>query len=269
MPFRGNNLLHLWRVWLAVIRTSLVREMEFRANFFLGILREFLWLGVFVLMIQTVFAQTDSLAGWSKSQMLILLSLSRLIEGLMQTLFINNIAEFPSTVQKGTLDLLLTKPLPSQWQVAFRRITIYNLGNVLAGTILLVYTLITYQTALSVPIVLNTLILGVIGIAIYYSILITTASLSFWLERFQAFWAINHLISEPLTIPFDIFPRAVRIPLTYLLPIAFVVFVPAQALTGRLNLWQVPVAILIAVIFLTIANIVWRAGLRRYSSASS
>lgn len=268
MPFLDNSI-HIWKVWLAAVRTSLVREMEFRANFLLGIVREFLWLGVFVLMIQTIFEHTDSLAGWEKPHMLILLGLSRLIEGLMQTLFINNIADFPSTVQKGALDLLLTKPLPSQWLVAFKRITIYNLGNVLAGTILLVYTLITYQTTLSLPIILNTLILGAIGIAIYYSILITTASLSFWLERFQAFWAINHLISEPLTIPFDIFPRTVRIPLTYLLPIAFVVFVPAQALTGRLVWWQIPTAAGIATIFLILANVVWRAGLRRYSSASS
>jgi ABC-type uncharacterized transport system permease subunit len=42
-----------------------------------------------------------------------------------------------------------------------------------------------------------------------------------------------------------------------------------QALTGRLALWQVPVAIAIAAIFLTLANLAWRAGLRRYSSASS
>lgn len=268
MPFLDNSL-HLWRVWLAVIRTSLVREMEFRINFFLGIIRQFAWLGVFVLMIQTIFAHTTTLAGWSKPQLLILLSLSRLIEGLMETLFINNLAEFPATIQKGTFDLVLTKPLPAQWQAAFKRITIYNFGNVLAGVILLAYTLITYQTALSLSIILSTLILGIIGIAIYYSILITTASLSFWLERFQAFWAINHLISEPLTIPFDIFPRAVRIPLTYFIPIAFVVFIPAQALTGRLQFWQIPLAIGIAAIFLTLANVVWRAGLRRYSSASS
>lgn len=268
MQFLDNNK-HLGKVWLAVVRSSLVREMEFRANFFLGIIREFAWLGVFVLVIQVIFSNTESLAGWSKPQMLILLSLSRMIEGLMQTLFINNIATLPATIQKGNLDYLLVKPLPSQWQAAFQHITIYNFGNVLAGMILLVYTFITYKLSLSFTAVAATLLLGVVGMALYYSVLIITASLGFWLERFQAFWAINHLISEPLTMPFDIFPRAVRIPLTYFLPIAFVVFVPAQALTGRLVWWQIPVAILIAAIFLTLANVVWRAGLRRYSSASS
>lgn len=268
MPFLDNSR-HLWKVWLAVIRSSLVREMEFRANFLLGVFREIAWLGVFVLMIQTIFAHTDSLAGWNKPQLLTLLALSRIVEGIMQVLFINNIADIPQTIQKGTLDLLLVKPLPSQWQAAFKRITIYNIGNVVAGIILLAYTLIAYNITITLVSALATLLLSAAGIVIYYSILITTASIGFWLERFQAFWAINHLISEPLTMPFDIFPRTVRIPLTYLLPIAFVVFVPAQALTGRLVWWQIPVAIGIATVFLTLANVVWRAGLRRYSSASS
>lgn len=269
MPSLVNNSQHLWRVWLAAVRTSLVREMEFRTNFFLGVVREFAWLATFVLLIQAIFEHTPLLAGWSKPQMLILVALARLIEGLMQTLFINNIADFPQAIRMGTFDVLLTKPLPAQWQVAFKRIAIYNFGNVLAGLILLGYVFVAYQTSLTFLAAAATISLGIIGITIYYSILIATASLSFWLERFQAFWAINQLISEPLTIPFDIFPRTIRIPLTYLLPLAFVVFVPAQALTGRLALWQLPVAIGIAALFLLLANLAWRAGLRRYTSASS
>lgn len=264
-----DNSRHLWRVWRAILRSSLVREMEFRANFLLGVVREFAWLGIFVIMIHVIFTHTQSLAGWSKPQMLILLSLSRMIEGLMQTIFIGNIASLPETIQKGTLDLILIKPLPAQWQAAFRRVTIYNFGNVLAGTILLTYTFIAYDAPVSAAALLTALMLGITGMTIYYSILITTASLAFWLERFQAFWAINHLISEPLTMPFDIFPRTVRIPLTYILPVAFVVFVPAEALTGRLKLWEIPAALLITILFLSIANLTWRAGLRRYSSASS
>lgn len=268
MPFLDNSL-HVGRVWLSILRSSLVREMEFRANFFLGIIREFAWLGVFIITIQTIFAHTDSLAGWSKPQMLILLGLSRIIEGLIQILFVNNLAELPSAIQKGTFDLLLTKPLPAQWQAAFKKITIYNLGNLAAGAILLTYAIITFHPEITFAGTLSTILLSILGITIYYSILICFASIAFWFERFQSFWAINHLISEPLTYPFNIFPRTIRIPLTYFLPVAFVVFVPAKALTGQLSAWEIPIAILITVVFLTLANLIWRAGLRRYSSASS
>ena len=107
------------------------------------------------------------------------------------------------------------------------------------------------------------------GLIIFYSLLILLASLVFYIERLEALWSFLQLITEPLTVPFDVFPTTPRLALTYALPLAFIVFVPAQAITGRLQLWQLPTAIALAAIFLILANLAWRAGLRRYSSASS
>lgn len=268
MPFLANNL-HLWRIWRSILRISIIRELEFRTNFLLGFVRELCWLAAFTFNIEVIFQHTQTLSGWQKPEMLVILALSRLLEGIMQAIFISNIMEIPTTIQKGTFDFILTKPLPSQWQSAFRRVTIYNVGNIIAGITLLIYVLTFYHLAITLPGFLAALVVSLLGITVYYSLLMTAASMGFWLERLQAIWAINYLMSEPLTVPLDVFPSPVRIALTYLLPIAFVVFVPAQALTGRLQWWQVPVAMLIAVIFLTLANLAWRAGLRRYSSASS
>lgn len=268
MPFLDNNL-HLARVWWSILRTSVVREMEFRANFFLGLIREFMWLFAFTFNIEVIFQHTQTLAGWQKPEVLIILAVSRLLEGTMHMLFIGNIMEIPVTIQKGSFDLILTKPLPAQWQASFQRVFIYNAGNIFAGIMLLIYTFAKYQLTITPLALLAALMISLLGMAMYYSILIAVASAGFWLERFQAIWAVNYLISEPLTIPFDVFPRSARIALTYLIPLAFVVFVPAQALTGRLSWWQIPVAIGLAALFLLLANLAWRAGLRRYTSASS
>lgn len=250
-------------------RTSLIREMGFRANFILGIVRQLLWLAAFVFNIEVIFQHAPTLAGWSKADALIILALSRLLEGLMQTMFISNITEIPTLIQKGTFDLILTKPLPSQWQAAFRKVSIYNSGNILAGLLLFGYIFLIRDATVTASSFAAAFIISLLGMSIYYSILIAAASLGFWLERFQAIWAVNYLISEPLTVPFDIFPRGVRIALTYLLPLAFVVFVPAQALSGRLSAWQLPAALGLAAVFLLLTHIIWRAGLRRYTSASS
>lgn len=268
MPLLDSSLHHI-RVWRAALRTSVVREMEFRANFILGVVREFAWLGVFILTIESIFNSTTSLAGWEKPHMLILLSLSRIIEGLMQTIFTHNISEIPSTIQEGHLDYTIVKPINSQWYATLRRVTIYNMGNIVAGALLLIYTLVTFDLQITATNVFFTILIATAGIITYYSMLVMVASLGFWFERFQGIYAVGYLLSEPLTVPFTIFPNSARITLTYLIPLAFVVFIPAQALTGRLVWWHTPAAISIAILFLTFANIVWRAGLRRYSSASS
>lgn len=268
MPSLASS--HLWRVWRANARASLIREMEFRANFFLGIIRQLLWLAAFIFLIEMIFRNTQSLAGWSKAEVLVILALSRIIEGTIDTLFSRNIADLPELVQRGTFDFNLLKPGPVQFYTAFRRFHFHNvIGHLSAGLITFAYAVTQLD---QVPEPTHWLLLGsliAVSLVIFYSLLILLASLVFFVERLQAIWSFLQLVTEPLTVPFDIFPRAPRIALTYALPIAFIVFVPAQALTGRLALWQLPVALLMAALFLTLANLAWRAGLKRYSSASS
>ncbi|MGH9857853.1 MAG: ABC transporter permease, partial [Acidobacteriota bacterium] len=222
-----------------------------------------------LLMIEVIFRNTQSLAGWGKPEMLVILALSRFVEGTMDTLFSRNIAELPHIVMTGQFDLNLLKPGSAQFYTAFRRFHFHNIGNIVGGIGLLIYAVSQLPTIPSMSSWLLFMCLIFTSLLIFYSLLILVASLVFRLERLESMWGFLTLFTEPLTIPFDIFPRGPRIVLTYLLPLAFVVFVPAQALTGRLAWWQAPVAIGMAAAFFILANLTWQAGLRRYSSASS
>ncbi len=263
-----DNSKHLFHVWLANARASIVREMEFRGNFVIGIFRQLLWLGAFMLMINVIFQNTSSLSGWNQYEVLTVLALSRIVESLMGIIFVDNIIGISDRVQKGTFDYILTKPLPLQFATFFNRVSFQSLGNSLAGIVLLGYVAFNYEPVTWYNIFLAAFI-AFLGVTIYYSLLVTVASLVFYIERLQTLWGFSNLFSEPLTVPFDIFPAAPRIVMTYLIPIAFVVFVPAQAVVGRLQFIYIPIAIGIAFLFLTIANLAWRTGLRRYTSASS
>lgn len=278
MQSSGNgdsNAMHLldnskffFKIWLANVKAGIIRESGFRLNFFLGIIRQGLWLGVFLIIIETIFHNTETLAGWDKAEVLIILALSRLIEGILDVFLTRNVAELPRIVQKGEFDFHLLKPVSAQLYTAFKRTNIFNIGNAIAGVILLIYG-ITLLDTVTPAIFALFFFLAILGMTIYYALIILTASIVFFTERLEALWGMLSLYTEPLTVPFDIFPRVPRIALSYVIPVAFLVFVPAQALTGRLQLWQIPTAIGIAALFLILANVVWRAGLRRYSSASS
>lgn len=268
MPFLANSR-HLARFWLASVRASFVREMEFRANFWLGITRNLLWLGIFLLQIEVIFSHTATLAGWTKPDVLTILALSRIIEGIMNTFFGNNIAELPNLVQTGRFDFYLLKPLPAQFNVSFGHFSLYQLGGVMAGFVLLFYASFLRQPFPHLTSWLILIFFASLGLLIYYSLLVLISSLVFFLERMEALWGYITLITEPLTVPFNIFPRPVQSALTYLIPLAFLVFIPAQSLTGTLTVWHAILALLFTIIFLTLANFTWRAGLRRYASASS
>lgn len=263
------SIRHLAKVWVANTKISIIREMEFRGNFLLGIFRQFSWVAAFVFMVEIIFRNTASLNGWAKPEMLIILSLSRFIEGTVDLFVSRNIAMFPQSIQKGTFDFFLTKPIPAQFAFAFQKFYIYNIGNVVSGLMLFVYALMNLETPLSSGVILSFATLVVTSFIVFYSFLILVACLVFYFERLEALYGIMTLFTEPLTVPFDIFPRVPRLAITYIIPIAFIVFVPAQAITSKLHTWQIPVAILVAAIFLTLANLAWSSGLKRYTSASS
>lgn len=260
---------HVWLTWQAFARASLVREMEFRGNFILGLIRQFLWLFVFILMIEVIFQHVHELAGWQKYEVLIIISLSRLTEGIMGVLFIRNIMDLPNRVREGLFDFHVTKPVSALFYTTFRRVDIQNFGNILAGLVILAYALALSPEHFSFSNTLFFVLLSLSGMVIYYSLLVIASTLVFILDRLEFLWGFNILMSEPLTVPFGVFPTVPRLAITYIIPLAFVVFVPAQALTGRLAWWQIPVALAFAAFFLLLANLAWRAGLKKYSSASS
>jgi len=265
----STTIRHLARVWVANAKTSIIREMEFRGNFFLGIFRQFLWVSAFIFMVEIIFQNTHALNGWGKPQMLIIIALSRFIEGTMDLLVSRNIATLPQVVQKGEFDFFLLKPLPAQFAVAFQKFYIYNLGNVTSGFILLIYALFNLHSSLTPIHWLTFIPLVAISFTVFYSFLILVGSLVFRFERLQSMYALMTLFTEPFTVPFDIFPRVPRLAMTYLIPIAFVIFVPAQAITGKLATWELPVAIVVCAIFWYLSNLAWKSGLAKYTSASS
>jgi ABC-2 type transport system permease protein len=69
--------------------------------------------------------------------------------------------------------------------------------------------------------------------------------------------------------PVTIYPGWLRISLTFLVPIAFAVTVPAEAVTGRLTPETLALAAGFAALLVAITRAFWRIGLRRYGGASA
>ena len=78
----------------------------------------------------------------------------------------------------------------------------------------------------------------------------------------------------PVVLPFSIFGNAMRRLFTFVIPAAFVAYLPALALLGRddpagLPAWLSWCALPAAVVSAAVAGLVWRAGLRQYVGAGS
>jgi ABC-2 type transport system permease protein len=107
------------------------------------------------------------------------------------------------------------------------------------------------------------------GIVIFYSIYLMFASVTFWVGRFSAFPSLFNILSIPLSVPLDIYGKNATLFLTYILPLAFVVTIPAQVLLGKLEPAYVGLGIFFACLGFYLATLLWNRALLNYSSASS
>ncbi len=109
----------------------------------------------------------------------------------------------------------------------------------------------------------------VLGIAMVYCFWLILTIAAFWIVRMDEIVDLFTGVYQAGRWPVSIYPDWLRIGLTFLVPIAFAVTVPAQAFTGRLTPEILGLAALFAVGLLVVTRLLWRIGLRRYSGASA
>jgi ABC-2 type transport system permease protein len=107
------------------------------------------------------------------------------------------------------------------------------------------------------------------GGVIVYSFWLILASLSFWLVRVENLLEIFNSVYQAGRWPVSLYPGWLRFGLTFIVPVAFAVSVPAEALTGRLGLSTLLGALGLALLLAGAARLIWRLGLRHYSGASA
>jgi len=258
-----------WRLYKAFLRTSLVREMEFRANFWAKVFYNLLWLGFFLVTLKIIFRHTDSIAGWNEAEALVLASTLYLIDALISTLFYFGLSELPALVRQGTLDFVLFKPVDAQFWLSLRRINLDQLGSLVVAVLLGIYALL--QLGYIPPLVNVLLYLSMVltGVLIFYSFHFMMMTLSIWLVRVENLWVLSDVFAQLGRFPTDVFDRVLRRVFTYVLPIAFLATIPAKALLGKASAVFLGFAVAWAFVFFVAGRLLWKFALRSYTSASS
>ena len=260
------NALKLMGVYF---RIGALNELQYRVNFFVQLFQSFLALITGLVGLALVFSHTDQLGGWSRPELLAVMGVHILMGGLIKMTIQPNMERLMGDVQEGTLDYALTKPADSQVIVSVREIRIWQIVDVAMGLIVMWVAVFELKAGIGLWQALGfaaALLLG--GLMIYsFWLMITTGA--FWVVRIDNVLNLFEGLYQAGRWPVGIYPGWLRMGLTFLVPVAFAVTVPAEALTNRLNLPTLLGAAALAAALLALARWVWKTGLRRYSGASA
>jgi len=257
------------RIWLASARYSLVRATMFRGDLFIWSTVELLWISVNVVVIAVIYSHTRTVAGWSQYEMLLLVGTSMLIQRFLMGFFWSGIFEMGRNVRSGLFDFTLAQPGDPLFMASTRKLELDGLLNSVVAGGLVAYS--AWKLGLH-PCAGALLLYGCMvacGVVIHYSALVMAMSLAFWITSSQGVEGSYFSLMEFSRLPREAFKGLASTIFVWVLPVVVVSNGPARELLhGFQPSWAAGLSAATAAWFV-LAVIVFRRGLRRYTSASS
>lgn len=261
--------MHIFKLLKTFLQVNIQMSLAYRADTVVNMLLNLMWLGWELLSLSIIFANTNTLGGWGPGELITLLGVFRMVNTLMSAFIWPNTEKFNASVRDGSFDYNLLMPVDSMFLVTFSRITVWRAWEMLLAIGLLVSGISISRDLISLPGFLGFLLLVISGMLIIYSLWIVLIALTFWFTKFDNNVTILQALMDAGRYPISVYPVWLRIIVTFIIPIGVATTIPVQALRGELAGPQVLLFAWVGVIGFWLASRVWRAGVKRYSGASS
>ncbi|MGV9250820.1 ABC transporter permease [Streptomyces sp. NPDC003697] len=248
--------------------------MAYRASFALTTVGNFAATALDFVAILLMFSRVDALGGYTLAEVAFLYGLSNASFGLAD-LAIGSMDRLGRRVRDGTLDTLLVRPAPVLAQVAADRFAPRRLGRVTQGALVLGYAVSVLDVHWTPVKVLLMPVLLLSGCGIFCAVFVAGAAFQFVAQDASEVQnAFTYGGTTMLQYPPTVFGKEMVRGVTFVLPLAFVNWVPAAYVLGRpyplgLPAWAAFAPPLVAVVCCALAGLAWRAGLRSYRSTGS
>jgi ABC-2 type transport system permease protein len=254
--------------WL-FLKLGVLNELQYRLNFFVSLFQAAIALVTGLVVLSLVYSHTTELNGWSQSELLCVLGIQILMGGIIKTSIQPNMTRLIEDVREGKLDYALTKPEDAQMLVSVREVRIWATVDVVSGLAVLAVGLSRISTGVGAADAASFAVALLLGAVLIYCFWLVIATIAFWVVNMWHAVELFDGVFQTGRWPIGIYPTWLRFGVTFLVPIAFAVTVPAEALTSRLDWQTLLLALVFAIALFAFTRWFWHFGLRRYSGASA
>jgi ABC-2 type transport system permease protein len=248
-----SSLAYPVSFWILIVSSALITFLDFVG---LGLM----------------FHSVPALGGFGLREIALLYGASGIGIGIAD-LVIGSVEEVGVHVRNGSLDSMMTRPVPLLVQVCADKFAVRRLGRITQAVVVFGYG--AGAVDWSVPKVALTAVMLVSACAIFFSLFVAFSCVQFWAGDSSQFanaftYGGNTMTQYPMTI----FPREVLKGLTFIVPVAFVNWYPCLYLLDRPDPFGMPAYFSVlspvaAAITLLLSGLAWRTGVRHYTSTGS
>jgi ABC-2 type transport system permease protein len=254
------------RVLLRFWKASLDAELEYRTSFFIQALASLGNLAGSGFSLWLFYRGGGGFPGWSLEEGTLVLGLFTIFVGVVGLVLSPNLSRIVQHVEQGTLDFVLLKPIDTQLHVSLRHLSPWGVPDLAFGFALVGYALAHVET--SAWRVLVALVPLGAGVIILYALWFSVATTTMWFTKIYNATEVLRGLLDAGRYPMAAYPAAYRFVFTFIVPIAFLTTVPAEAILGRGQPGAVLISVGVAAVAFLVARRFFLFALKSYTGAS-
>ncbi len=264
------NISRYPKILLFFIRQSWMAAAEYRINYIIWLLIDIAWTLMDLVITTALLGTTQVVGSWDLPKALIAIGVFRIMVLPVWSWFFPAFSELPKLVNEGKLDLLLSKPVNSQFLASIQKFSFNQWPSVLIGIAYIYHGAQMGGIIISLSQILLFLLLMLISSILVYGVYFSSMTLVLYVQRLNN---IPYLFTESYyaagRYPPQIYGDILRRVLISFFPLALMTTVPAESLFYPVNVYQIAYFVSLTVGFLLLSRFLWNTGLRHYSSVSS
>jgi len=263
-----NITKHL-KYLLFSLRLGFLNITIFRTNYWFIVFFETLISIAHIVLIEVIYGSIETLAGWSKYELYVLYGTFQLQAQLASLAYIAGVDSFRNRIISGSLDMLIVKPMNTQFLSTFTAMALNKLFPMIPAVYMVFRGLSQLNITLTLPKILIYLLLFTNGILMQTVFASTIMALSFWFINNSSLSRMLSMINTYSQHPREIFGPVLSVIFTFILPITLYVNPGVSALIRKFDTTLILLAVLMLCVTFAISRLVWKLGLLKYQSASS
>jgi ABC-2 type transport system permease protein len=270
----ADTLLGGLRAYGLIVAMWIRSTMAYRASFVMTAFGNFAATAFDFVTILLMFSHVDALGGYTLGEIAFLYGASGTAFGLAD-LVMGSMNRLGRRVRDGTLDTMLVRPVPVLAQVAADRFALRRLGRITQGLLIFGYGVLVLDIEWTPLRVLMVPLMLLSGAAIFSALYVAGAAFQFWAQDASEVQnSFTYGGNTLLQYPPGLFAKDLVRGVTFVVPLAFVNWLPALYVLGRpypldVPQWLAFLPPVVAAVCCRLAALAWRVGLRSYRSTGS
>lgn len=262
-----KRIRKLMKLYIKLMMQQLKCMLEYKADFIIMMIFSAFTQISGLFFIYLIFSKIPSIANWSMWEVVFMYGMIYFTEGIVTFLF-EGTWLLGQLINTGNLDRYILRPLPIGMQILSMKINPDGLGKILISVCIMIKSLSMLGIPWSLSKILMLIVFIISASIIRVCLNFSANCICFWLKSSKT--SLSHLIhtfSEFGKYPITIFQSGIQFVLIFIVPYAFISFFPTLYLLEKgegavIGLF----APIVALLWIIIARVIFRLGLRLYDS---